>query len=88
MKFCNRKNIKLTLNDSLKEEHLDIKKLCLSRKGDSAFTKNLLNFIKGNSFLNPLVDTFDEMEDLSNTVATVVPHAKKALKIVRMSNIN
>ena len=85
MKFCNRKNIKLTLNDSLKEEHLDIKKLCLSRKGDSAFTKNLLNFIKGNSFLNPLVDTYDEMEDVCNTVATVVPHAKKALKIDSLS---
>ena len=46
--FCKQKNIKLILNDKLKEEHLGIKKLHLKRKGNTVFARNLLNFIEGN----------------------------------------
>ena len=46
--FCKQKNIKLILNDNLKEEHLGIKKLHLKRKGNTVFARNLLNFIEGN----------------------------------------
>ena len=46
--FCKQKNIKLILNDNLKEEHLGIKKLHLNRKGNTVFARNLLNFIEGN----------------------------------------
>ena len=46
--FCNQKNIKLILNGNLKQEHLGVNKLHLNRKGDSAFAKNLLNFIERN----------------------------------------
>ena len=41
--FCNQKNIHLTLNANIKEEHLGLKKLHLYRKGKSIFAKNLLN---------------------------------------------
>ena len=43
--FCKQKNIKLILNDNLKEEHLGIKKLHLTRKDNTVFARNLLNFI-------------------------------------------
>ena len=46
--FCKQKNIKLILNDNLKEGHLGIKKLHLKRKGNTVFARNLLNFIEGN----------------------------------------
>ena len=46
--FCKQKNIKLILNDNLKEERLGIKKLHLNRKGNTVFSRNLLNFIEGN----------------------------------------
>ena len=46
--FYKQKNIKLILNDNLKEEHLGIKKLHLNRKGNTVFARNLLNFIEGN----------------------------------------
>ena len=46
--FYKQKNIKLILNDNLKEEHLGIKKLRLNRKGNTVFARNLLNFIEGN----------------------------------------
>ena len=46
--FCKQKNIKLILNNNLKEEHLGIKKLHLNRKGNTVFARNLLNFIEGN----------------------------------------
>ena len=46
--FCNQKNITLILNDNIKEEHLVIKKLYLNWKRNSAFVRNLLNFIEGN----------------------------------------
>ena len=42
--FSNQKNIHLILNDNIKENHLDIKKLHLNRKSNSIFAKNLLNF--------------------------------------------
>ena len=64
--FYKQKNIKLILNDHLKEEHLGIKKLHWSRKGNTVFAKNLLNFIEGNSFLNPSGDTCNEVENVSN----------------------
>ena len=44
---CKQKNIKLILNDNLKEDHLGIKKLHWNRKGNTVFAKNLLNFIEG-----------------------------------------
>ena len=50
----------------LKEEHLGIKKLHLNRKG--IFAKNLLNIIEGNWFLNPLRDTYNENENVSNAL--------------------
>ena len=46
--FCNQKNIHLILNDNIKQEHLDIKKLYLNRKGNNIFAKNLLHIIGGN----------------------------------------
>ena len=46
--FCKQKNIKLILNNNLKEEHFGIKKLHLNRKGNTVFARNLLNFIEGN----------------------------------------
>ena len=46
--FYNQKNINLILNGNIKNEHLGIKKLHLNSKGNSVFTRNLLNFIEGN----------------------------------------
>ena len=40
--YCKQKNIKLIINDNLKEEHLGIKKLHLNRKGNTAFARNFL----------------------------------------------
>ena len=45
----------MVLNDSLKEEHLWIKKLHLNGKGDSAFVKNLLILLRE---INLLGDTY------------------------------
>ena len=59
-KCCNQKNIHFILNDNIKEEHLGIKKLHLNRNGNSIFAKNLLKFIEGNLFLNPLRDTYSK----------------------------
>ena len=46
--FCKQKNIELILNNNLKEEYLGIKKLHLSKKGNTAFARNLLSFTEGN----------------------------------------
>ena len=46
--FCNQKNILLTDNGNIKEEHLGVKKLRLNRRGNSLFAKNLLGFIEQN----------------------------------------
>ena len=46
--FVSKKNIGLIDNENLKDNHLGIKKLHLNRKGNTLFTKNLLNFIEGN----------------------------------------
>ena len=86
--FSNQKNINLILNDNIKEEHLGIEKLHLNRKGNSAFAKNLLNFIVGNWFLIPLKNTYNEDENVSNASIAGVSDAKKTLKNINISNIN
>ena len=86
--FCNQKNIHLILNDNIKEEHLGIKNLYLNRKGNNIFAKNLLHIIGGNWFLNPLRNTYNENENGPNASITTFSDAKKALKIIRISNIN
>ena len=77
---CNQKNINLTLNS--------IMKLQKNRKGNIVSAKNLLNFIKGNSYLNPLADTYNEMKNVSNIVSIAVSDVKKTLENVRMSSID
>lgn len=49
--FCNQKSINLMFNKNMKEEHLDLQKLDLNRKGNSVIAKNLLNFIEGSSYI-------------------------------------
>ena len=85
--FCNQKNKHLILNDNIKQEQLGIKKLYLNRKGNNIFAKNLLHIIGGNWFLNPLRNTYNENENGSNASIATFSDAKKALKIVRISNI-
>ena len=60
--FWKQKNIKLLSNDNIKKEHLRTKKLHLNRKGKNIFTKNLLQFIKGDWDFSPLRDSYFYIE--------------------------
>ena len=37
--YCSQKNLRLIIHDSIKENHLGVKKLHLNRKGNSVFAK-------------------------------------------------
>ena len=45
--YCFQKNLRLINHDNITENHLGVKKLHLTRMGNSVFAKNLLNFIEG-----------------------------------------
>ena len=63
-------------------------KLHLSRKGRSAFAKNVLNFIVWNWYLSPLRDICNENENVSNALIVTVLYVKKTFNNIHISDIN
>lgn len=64
--FWNLKNIQFVINDSLKEEHVSIKKPHCNRNSDSVFDKNLLRFSKENWIFNLLRISWKEAKNAAN----------------------
>ena len=67
---------------------MGVKKLRLNRKGSSSFAKNLLNFIEGSWIFNYEGDLSSEENCVSNDSTVSQPDVKKALKDIRISNMN
>ena len=86
--YCSQKIFRLINHDSIKENHLGVKKLHLNRKGNSVFAKNLLNFIEANRIFNYEGDLFSEENCVSNDSTFSQSDVKKALKDIRISNMN
>ena len=75
-------------HDNIKESHLVIKNLHLNRKGNSLFAKNLLSFIESNWIFDYDGDSFSEEYCVSNDPIVSHSDVKKALKDIRISNMN
>ena len=75
-------------HDNIKESYPGIKKLHLNRRGNSLFAKNLLNFTESNWIFDYDGDSFSEEYCVSNDPTVSQSDVKKALKDIRISNMN
>ena len=63
----------------MKENHLDIKKLLLNKKGNTLFGKNLLNFIEGNWNFRSKRGICQEENGVFDDSTVLQPDVKKTL---------